>query len=96
MDCEDGVGRDGARPVFSLVAAINALGRDGVDRAVEFISGAIRTGAAIAAGGCSAIKVLVGGRQGIVGAVYGKGGRLARGGCDDFETSRLREHKMQL
>jgi hypothetical protein len=64
LDCEDGVGRDGARPVFSLVA-----GRDGVDRAVEFISGAIRTGAAIAAGGCSAIKVLVGGRQGIVGAV---------------------------
>lgn len=68
LDCEDGVGRDGSRPVFSLVAASKAEGRDGVDRAVEFISGAtIRTGAAIAAGGCSAIKVLVGGRQGIVG-----------------------------
>ena len=52
-----------------VVAANNAKGRDGVDRAVEFISVAIRTGAAIEAGGCSAIKVLVGERQGIVGAV---------------------------
>jgi hypothetical protein len=55
LDCEDSVrrdsaGRDGVGPVFSIVAADNAQGQDSVDRAVEFISGAIRTGAAIAAG----------------------------------------------